>query len=304
MDWFHHPSYRAVCESVLADLKRKEHHFRKAGTVVFLCGGFQSPRRSRIREYLARNRPDCLNFYAEAAWLVVAESNPDANALEVERRLAQFADIVIIVVESPGTFAELGAFASSPDLRAKLLPILDSNHCDAESFINTGPVRWVDQESKFSPCIWGPHKRILEIAGQIEDRLDRIPTTHAKRVPSLRDSPKHLFLFICDIVAIFGPCSIEHIQFYISKVIDDPPSESESHLMIGLADAIDLLHSFNYAGTRLFYRPLENGRLPSFQYTKKYIHIPSLRAKILSVVQRVGSGGSVLNTMRQHFETG
>ncbi len=42
LDWLHHPRFAQVRDAVLADFRRKEYHFRKVGTVVFLCGGLGS----------------------------------------------------------------------------------------------------------------------------------------------------------------------------------------------------------------------------------------------------------------------
>ena len=78
----------------------KEYHFRKVGTVVFLCGGLGSSPQDRLSQYLARQRREYLVFYAERAWDVIALHDTSANVLAVEEKMAQLADIVIVIVES------------------------------------------------------------------------------------------------------------------------------------------------------------------------------------------------------------
>jgi hypothetical protein len=63
-------------------------------------------------------------FYAERVWELMVQK-ADRDALQMEAELAFLADLVVIIVESPGTFAELGAFSLSGPLRKKLLPIID-----------------------------------------------------------------------------------------------------------------------------------------------------------------------------------
>ena len=89
----------------------------------------------------------------------------------MEDQLAGLADVVMIVVESPGTSCELGAFSLSPGLRKKLLPLIDISFKGSQSFINTGPVRWIDKESDYGPTIYGHHDVILEVMPEIERRL-------------------------------------------------------------------------------------------------------------------------------------
>ena len=265
------------------DFRRKEYHFRKVGTVVFLCGGMESSRRDRLSQYLANSHPECLVFYAERAWEVIALHDPSENALAVEKKLAQLADIVIVIVESPGTFAEIGAFTISQPLRKKLLPILDLTHRHGSSFLETGPIRWVDQDSLFRPSIWGDHTRILEVVEDLEERLKRIPVARARRVPNLVASPKHFLFFLCDLVSVFGPCPRHHIEFFVQRLLQG--SANDVALMLGLGKALGLLSSLSLDDRELFYRPLENGRLRSFQYTKKYIDMPSLRARVVGAMQ-------------------
>jgi hypothetical protein len=84
--------------------------------VIFLCGGFKSPAREALRVYLGKYDADLAVFYAEDAWSKIS-ANPALNALQMEDYLAKLADLVIVLVESPGTFTELGAFSLSELLR-------------------------------------------------------------------------------------------------------------------------------------------------------------------------------------------
>ncbi len=283
MDWLQHPKFVPVRDTVLASLKQKEYQFKKVGTVLFLCGGFRSPRRERLAEYLRRHQKEALIFYAEAVWDMIAQYSPSSNALKAEEQLALLADAVIVIVESPGTFAELGAFAISPPLRKKLLPILDERHIGEKSFLKSGPVSWVDRESQFAPSIWVCLDRILECMDQARERLSRIPAESPGKVRNLLDRPKHLVFFVSDLVSIFGPCPADYVNFFTQQVLGVRDS-FEIPFLLGLGKAMGILNSFSIDGREMFYRPLTNGNLIPFQNPKVDIDFATLRARVVSAM--------------------
>lgn len=286
MDWLHHPPFARQRVKTIELLRHDEYDFRKIKKVVFLCGGFRSARRDALNQYLKRFADDTVVFFAEAVWAVIANASPATNALLVEERLAELADIVIVIVESPGTFAEVGAFAISSCLRAKLLPILDASHKTEDSFLVTGPIRWVDADSQFAPTIWTDFDQLLVAGMEIESRLDRIPRTRPIRMKQaqLITSPKHLLFFVCDIVAVFGPCPVAHITDTVAQILNLDTPTVDINFYVALGKAMGLLGSFNLDGSELFFRLLRDGRLPSFQ-RKRHIDLATLRSEVLSAMQ-------------------
>ncbi len=284
MEWLQHAKFVRVREEVITTIQRNEYRFRRTPNVLFLCGGRGSVVRDRLREYIRKRRDDTIVFYAENVWTALSEVQ-GLSALQMEAQLASLSDIVVIIVESIGTSAELGAFSLSDELRKKLLPILDPKHRTGESFIETGPVRWIDSDSNFRPAIWVDHKSVLEAAAELEDRLNKILPAPV-RVADLVASPKHLLFFLCDLVAVFGPCLSSHIAFYTERIVGSDPGSIP--MLLGLGRAMGILSAFRSRdGADLFYTPLVDGQLPVFHYTKKHFGIPSLRAKVLSVMQKV-----------------
>ena len=269
-------------DETLDQFKAKEFNFRKVKPVIFLCGGFGSARRDRLAQFLKKNHPETLVFYADNVWPFIAKQS-ELNALEMEAQLANLADMVLIVVESPGTYAELGAFSLGDPLRKKLLPIIDIQYRESDSFINTGPVRWIDKDSDFKPTLWVDHSRILESVDELKDRLSRLPKITTARIPDLSTSPKHLLFFICDLISVFGPAPLTHIEFYVQEILKKAPTLSCAAL-IGLATTMRLIRKItDPLGSEMYYRPLDDGKLESFQ-KRKYLSLPSLRASIVSVM--------------------
>ncbi|MGQ8818656.1 retron St85 family effector protein [Serratia sp. NA_13] len=226
--WINHPKYKSARKDFIAkfsasELTQLSYYLPK---ILFICGGEEKSCKNRgiLEDYIKKHHKEYLTFRAELAWDVISnsESSRNVNALALEEWLADFSDVVIILVESYGTVAELGAFSLSDGLRKKLLPILDKKFERDTSFINTGPVMWVNNDSKFKPAIYTDFSTILTCIPSVNERLDR------KSRPSLSDenkygeyrySPKVLLFFLLYVIASLGPISSQEISALSSELI-------------------------------------------------------------------------------------
>jgi hypothetical protein len=255
VQWLNHPRYIPARDRAIATFRNKVQRFKKLSHVLFLCGGAASSRRDAIAKYVRKNRPDTLVFYADDVWLHLAKAASSAeNALALEAQLAQLADIVVIVVESPGTFAELGAFSLSAPLRKKLLPVMNAQFQHDESFLNTGPVRWIDTDSFFGPTIHADFLHILSSADELEKRLDRLPKPTRMKIEQIEASPKHLLFLLCDLVTVVGPVSAPQCSHYIDHIVDAPLVGVDVPHLLGLAATLKLVHS-GTVGKETYYVP-------------------------------------------------
>jgi hypothetical protein len=294
--WLRHPRHESALTALIGRIRAPKYRFRRLEPVIFLCGGAGSSRRDDIHNYLTSHHPALHVFRAEVVWNQIAKRN-DRSALQLEADLAALADMVVIVVESPGTFAELGAFALSDDLRKKLLPILEIKHRHKDSFLETGPVRWIDEDSFFRPAIWAPHATILLAVNELQERLKRIPKSKPTTVTDIPANRKHLLFFICDLVALVQPASVELVQALVRRALDDEPAAREVPALLGLALAMKLL-SYIEAGAPAsgYYRSLPAGLHRPF-HRRRFLDLPSERAKYLSVLQLIPEARDLLNTI-------
>ena len=286
MPWFDHPSYRPLRDGLVARFREKAVAFRSLKHIVFLCGGAGSASRRNLLRYLQNwTRDTVLVFEADDVWArISAATTPDVNALQMEAELAELADAVVILVESPGTFAELGAFSNSPQLRRKLLPIVDVRYRDDRSFINAGPVRWIDADSLFRPTLFVPLASVLLSADQITGRLRRIEPTGRQEITDLLSHKKHLLFFMRDIVAVVGPATVHHIERYLAAILPGRVLPSVYGLM-GLAESLRLVENCEVAGHTYYYVP-PGKRLKAF-VRKKYFNLSEERAKVVSVLLKI-----------------
>jgi len=114
-------------------------------TNIFLCGGsVDNPNsiRPKIESYLKTFHPYLYNvIYPEDLFEELLVGKGSYDLLSLENMLAESVDIIIIIPESPGSFAELGAFINSEVLRSKVICIQDKSYKKKKSFINYGPIK-------------------------------------------------------------------------------------------------------------------------------------------------------------------
>lgn len=139
---------------------------------VFLVGaGPSTPSslRDQIRDELA-GRPRIPGFdvyYPEELFEeLLRGAEPRADLLELENLLAENVHAVVIVLESEGPIAELGAFANHEKLRDRLVVIVNKRYRKARSFIMLGPIKYLRQKTRSRIVYYEPMDIDLDKLGK------------------------------------------------------------------------------------------------------------------------------------------
>ncbi len=115
---------------------------------IFLCGADikdKTKGRSKIAALFADNqsRIQYELLYPESLFDDLLAGQGQHSLLALENVLAESVDAIVLLPESPGSFAELGAFASNPNLVNKLICISNKRYKNKRSFLNYGPNRLI-----------------------------------------------------------------------------------------------------------------------------------------------------------------
>ncbi len=113
---------------------------------VFLCGKaiinkteYERSNRGLIGKYICNENNNIYIVLSEKLW--EDGFNSDIDLLTFEEFLAEVSDCIVLFVESPGSFCELGAFAYADKLFSdKLIVVIDNQYQHSKSFVMTGPV--------------------------------------------------------------------------------------------------------------------------------------------------------------------
>jgi hypothetical protein len=243
--------------------------------LIFLCGGIaphspEGPIRS-ARDYFFRHvklhAPILLPRIRLAeeinSWF---DEDTFADLLELEVYLADSSDLTILFVESPGSIAELGAFATEELLRPRTLAILNSRHEDKRTFIVDGPVRRLKKcdENLVRYFYWNDEKP--------EDPLNRGP---------FEDMSKELVQYVIERTAAapkersLDKSSNGHTMFLIADLID----------IVGITTATEIIECLS-----LWEYGVDNKRLQKYLFLLE--HLKLIKRKLYSNQIYYLSGGA------------
>lgn len=124
--------------------------------LVFVCGGKASNKADEpwsMRELLLQKAAqtvgsgklgDATILLAEEA-IKALEKSSFSNLLDLEEYIAAIVHAVLLIVESPGSMCELGAFVKTQEIREKLIVIMPSDYKNVPSFITSGAVKFLEE---------------------------------------------------------------------------------------------------------------------------------------------------------------
>jgi hypothetical protein len=115
---------------------------------IFLCGADikdKSKGRSKMAALLKDNqsRIQYELLYPENLFDDLLAGQGQQSLLALENILANSVDAIVLLPESPGSFAELGAFSNNKKLVNKLICITNQRYKNKRSFLNYGPNRLI-----------------------------------------------------------------------------------------------------------------------------------------------------------------
>lgn len=201
-------------------IENRETRLRLNSLLVLVCGAKCNPDRPTARStflrYAKKHLQEYRFFEAEQVLNVLARTRK-TDLLSLEGEFAGYSDCIIIIVESAGAIAELGAFAMEDKVARNVLAINSETCRDPDSFISLGPIRKLDRKSFFRPVLHTNLEHVLDVATGIEERLKKIHRSNRERVDVSSFSkfencpPKHRMLFLYDCISMLCPVSFPEL---------------------------------------------------------------------------------------------
>lgn len=237
----------------------------RTSQLVFLCGandkasGKPSARREAIKIFVEKLSPNYKVIYAEGVFTEITKMGQTKNVLDLEQEISAISDKILIVLESPSAFCELGAF-SHQTIREKLIIINNSEFRGEDSFINLGPIA-AAEEAK-AHVIWYPMMQdgIYHIDGigtSFNDLKKAIELNFANRGVrvsgdiSKLEAKKESLYFIHDLVLFTGPISKNELINFMIVAFGKKSYDILSRLL-GILCSAGFLRSFEAAGSLVY----------------------------------------------------
>lgn len=127
---------------------------------VFLCGGAKKENiRNSVRFLLEKKGYQIL--YPEDLFVDIINNDKKTDLLDYENLLAANADVVCVICESPGSFAELGAFVQNDEIKNRMVAAVNYRYKRDKSFIMLGPIRHLKKAN--NQCVLEYNEKELDI---------------------------------------------------------------------------------------------------------------------------------------------
>lgn len=200
--------------SIRKHLDKSGHKYITYPKFIFLCGkGFNTKEeytlsnRGIVDDFIRKLLPDMHIVLSEQMWEDGFDDSIDL--LIFEEFLAEVSDAIILFVESPGSFCELGAFAYADTLFSdKLIIVMDEKYRGSKSFIATGPVlkaredgsKIVYAHTNNGALLSSPELReeILNLANKFKSKHSQVN----KRITNLNQDQVYISSFLIEIIEI------------------------------------------------------------------------------------------------------
>ena len=207
---------------------------------VFLCGRRITGSKSIRERLFDRMRSDKKFNVVFAEDLFASLTKKEGyDLLELERELAEYVDVILLPLDGPGTFAELGAFVSIPRICDKVIAINRSGF-SKQSFISQGPLKHIQKQHK-NFVIEFTDEASAEFDSTLDDLVARLRyhprTTSRSELRNVFNMSKFLFYLI----ALYQPVDLEMLVNQVAewrKTV--PPHVCEASIAILLKGGLIL----------------------------------------------------------------
>lgn len=184
--------------------------------IVLLCGGAvpekvrpedPEPPFKSIRHRIVKCFPDYEIFRPEEIDNWQADG-VFKNLMDFESDLASICSLIVVILESEGAIAELGAFSQLGDFKKKLVVIVSDEYADRDSFINLGILRYIlrDHETGVKRYPWdvkSPKEATDDVVSDmIEDIKEELDGQQKSQILKIF-SEAHLMVIIYELTRLF-----------------------------------------------------------------------------------------------------
>lgn len=225
---------------------------------IFLCGGAiddSSEEPASIRDAISR---ELAKDGAVRKRLHIAERFKDwshdgiyHDLVSFENHLAELASVIVLVLESAGSIAELGLFTAIDQYREKLLVFVETTHYSESSFIRLGPVDFLEKKyENFAECHrWFADDRppmtfSSSAASELQPELASAVLIRAAKPTAERQFCAHSWLdtalLACDLVGLYSALTIREIRTLFED-LECKLKEHEVRQMLFILERVGLL---------------------------------------------------------------
>lgn len=241
---------------------------------IFLCGGptdIRSPTPISIRDAIYRELSADEGIERR---IRVAEHYKDwshdgiyRDLVSFEQHLAELSSVIVLVLESPGSIAELGLFSAIQEFKERLLVFIETNHYQSASFIKLGPIDYLEKiyENAAQCDRWTKQEAYREVfdadaAQSLQaDFADAVRERAMQATPERRLDPEkwlHRALLACDLLSLCAALTVRELRMLMIG-LGVNYTEAELKQLLFLLERVDLV-AMEPKGDRRYYVTIDD----------------------------------------------
>ncbi|MBD9378324.1 retron St85 family effector protein [Pseudoxanthomonas sp. PXM04] len=227
---------------------------KKFNGFLFLCGGPRGTDEAKLESVrqLLYSELTSGKYSDLAKKLKLAEDIQDwfrdgkyADLVTFEEHLACLSSVILLVVESAGAIAELGAFSVTKAINERLVTLVAEHHFNDDSFIRLGPIMRLEKETGRQVLVHDWQEQ--DALGRRKDNFEKVRPECAAIFEEVRKvasssvgehvfkdlDPGHVMLLICEMCDLFGALQESEIKAYLSALSEKiKGAEVEQYLFL------------------------------------------------------------------------
>ena len=206
---------------------------------IFLCGSnvkdINSFRR-KINQKLPKLYPDIKIIYPENIFKGYLKDNPKKDMLELETILASNADAICIIHESPGSFAELGAFTydNKSKFFDRIIVMTEKQHSRKQTFLNVGPIKRIKNKYKKHQIKYDENDKInptINLINNLYSLIINVKKTNRPSKQYIKNTKININVLKRDL-NLFFKSNKEIANYYNNKNVNDKIYYASIHFLI------------------------------------------------------------------------
>lgn len=265
---------------------------------IFLCGGptnisevkpisirdaiHRELGKDRVLEPRIRVAEDYKDWSHEATY---------RDLVSFERHLAELSSVIVLVLESAGSIAELGLFSVIDEFKKKILLIVETSFYQSESFIKLGPIDYLEKfHDNPAECHrWfegagGLARFDSDAAEQLQPELaDAVRARASKPTPERLFDPKTWLdgaLLACDLLSLCSALTLRELRDLLNE-LGCIRTESEVKQIVFLLQRVGLI-AMEPKGDQRFYVNIVERQYVNFTMRDNNFDVMRFRSDILA----------------------
>lgn len=269
---------------------------------IFLCGGPTDVRSAKpisVRDAIHR---ELVKHRDIDGRIRIAEDYKDwsheaiyRDLVSFERHLAELSSVIVLVLESPGSIAELGLFSVIDEFKNKLLVFVETKHYQSDSFIRLGPIDYLEKiYNNTSECHrWMQGNGGLatfdpEAAEQLQPELaEAIRARAANPTPERNFDPQSWLdgaLLVCDLLGLCAALTLRELRQLLND-LGCIRTETDVRQLVFLLQRVGLI-AMEPKGDQRFYVGIEDKQHVQFALRDKTFDVMRFRSDLLAHYER------------------